>query len=53
MVAVGISADNVKERVKESRHIMYIGVGVGLLVGIIGAILARHIKKVYLVLSTG
>ncbi|HGH7182728.1 two-component system sensor histidine kinase DcuS [Bacillus cereus] len=46
VVAVGISADNVKERVKESRHIMYIGVGVGLLVGIIGAILlARHIKK--------
>lgn len=45
-VAVGISADNVKERVKESRYIMYIGVGVGLLVGIIGAILlARHIKK--------
>ncbi|ANN35742.1 two-component system sensor histidine kinase DcuS (plasmid) [Bacillus thuringiensis serovar coreanensis] len=45
-VAVGISADNVKERVKESRHIIYIGVGVGILVGIIGAILlARHIKK--------
>ncbi|MED1408629.1 sensor histidine kinase [Bacillus paramycoides] len=45
-VAVGISADNVKERVRESRHIIYIGVGVGVLVGIIGAILlARHIKK--------
>lgn len=45
-VAVGISADNVKERVKESRHIIYIGVGVGVLVGIIGAILlARHIKR--------
>lgn len=45
-VAVGISADNVKERVEESRHIIYIGVGVGVLVGIIGAILlARHIKK--------
>lgn len=45
-VAVGISADNVKERVKQSRHIIYIGVGVGVLVGIIGAILlARHIKK--------
>ncbi len=45
-VAVGISADNIKERVKESRHIIYIGVGVGILVGIIGAILlARHIKK--------
>lgn len=44
--AVGISADNVKERVKESRHIIYIGVGVGVLVGLIGAILlARHIKK--------
>ncbi|TKI47092.1 DcuS/MalK family sensor histidine kinase, partial [Bacillus mycoides] len=46
-VAVGISADNVKKRVKESRHIIYIGVGVGILVGIIGAILlARHIKKI-------
>ncbi|PGO22490.1 two-component system sensor histidine kinase DcuS [Bacillus cereus] len=46
-VAVGISADNVKERVKESRHIIYIGVGVGILVGIIGAILlTRHIKKI-------
>ena len=46
-VAVGISADNIKERVKESRHIIYIGVGVGILVGIIGAILlARHIKKI-------
>ncbi len=45
-VAVGISADNVKERVKQSRHIIYIGVGVGVLIGIIGAILlARHIKK--------
>ena len=46
-VAVGISADNVQERVKESRHIIYIGVGVGILVGIIGAILlARHIKNI-------
>ncbi|MFN6593240.1 sensor histidine kinase [Bacillus sp. TD10] len=45
-VAVGISADNVKESVKKSRHIIYIGIGVGVLVGIIGAILlARHIKK--------
>ncbi|PGB38530.1 two-component system sensor histidine kinase DcuS (plasmid) [Bacillus toyonensis] len=45
-VAVGISADNVKESVKKSRHIIYIGVGVGILVGIIGAVLlARHIKK--------
>ncbi len=47
VVAVGISADNVEERVKESRHIIYIGVSVGILVGIIGAILlARHIKKI-------
>ncbi|MDZ4406736.1 DcuS/MalK family sensor histidine kinase [Bacillus cereus] len=46
-VAVGISADNMKKRVKESRHIIYIGVGVGILVGIIGAILlTRHIKKI-------
>ncbi|MBE5107895.1 two-component system sensor histidine kinase DcuS [Bacillus thuringiensis] len=45
-VAVGISADNVKESVKKIRHIIYVGVGVGILVGIIGAILlARHIKK--------
>ncbi|MGF9963587.1 sensor histidine kinase [Bacillus rhizoplanae] len=49
VVAVGISADNVKERVKESRYIIYIGIGVGILVGIIGAILlARHIKKILL-----
>ncbi|HEK9101047.1 sensor histidine kinase [Bacillus pfraonensis] len=47
VVAVGISADNVYERVKESRHIIYIGISVGILVGIIGAILlARHIKKI-------
>ncbi|KEK23320.1 sensor histidine kinase [Bacillus gaemokensis] len=47
VVAVGISADNVHEKIKESRHIIYIGVGVGILVGIIGAILlARHIKKI-------
>lgn len=47
VVAVGISADNVKERIKESRHIIYVGVGIGILVGIIGAILlARHIKKI-------
>lgn len=47
VVAVGISAENVHERIKEVRHIIYIGVGVGTLVGVIGAILlARHIKKV-------
>ncbi|MFI8708408.1 sensor histidine kinase [Bacillus sp. NPDC077411] len=47
VVAVGISADNVEEMVKQSRHIMYIGVSVGILVGVIGAILlARHIKKI-------
>ncbi|WP_459502538.1 sensor histidine kinase [Bacillus sp. C1] len=47
VVAVGISADNVYERIKESRHIIYIGVGVGVLVGIVGAmLLARHIKKI-------
>ncbi|WP_242145028.1 MULTISPECIES: sensor histidine kinase [unclassified Bacillus cereus group] len=46
-VAVGISADNVKERTKESRHIIYIGISIGILVGIIGAVLlARHIKKI-------
>ncbi|ENQ3107787.1 two-component system sensor histidine kinase DcuS [Bacillus cereus] len=47
VVAVGISANNVEEMVEESRNIMYIGVSVGILVGIIGAILlARHIKKI-------
>ncbi|MFD3449395.1 DcuS/MalK family sensor histidine kinase [Microbacteriaceae bacterium 4G12] len=47
VVAVGISANNVAEMVKASRHIIYIGVGIGILVGIIGAILlARHIKKI-------
>ncbi|HDX9578558.1 TPA: two-component system sensor histidine kinase DcuS [Bacillus pseudomycoides] len=47
VVAVGISADNVEEMVEQSRHIMYIGIGVGILVGVIGAILlARHIKKI-------
>lgn len=47
VVAVGISANNVEEMVKESGNIMYIGVSVGILVGIIGAILlARHIKKI-------
>ncbi|HDR7213094.1 TPA: two-component system sensor histidine kinase DcuS [Bacillus cytotoxicus] len=46
-VAVGISADNVKERTKESRHIIYIGISIGILVGIIGAVLlARHTKKI-------
>lgn len=46
-VAVGISGDNVKERTKESRHIIYIGISIGILVGIIGAVLlARHTKKI-------
>ena len=44
-VAVGISADNVKRELRKV-DISFILVSVGVLVGIIGAILlARHIKK--------
>lgn len=49
-VAVGISLRNVNQAVAQSRVIIYVGVGFGLLVGIIGALLlARKIKKLCLV----
>jgi two-component system, CitB family, sensor histidine kinase MalK len=46
-VAVGISLQKVQKAVSQSRKIIYIGVGIGLLVGIIGALfLARKIKSI-------
>jgi two-component system, CitB family, sensor histidine kinase MalK len=46
-VAVGISLQKVQNAVSQSRKIIYIGVGIGLLVGIIGAVfLARKIKNI-------
>ena len=46
-VAVGILLNNVNQAVAQSRLIIYIGVGFGLLVGVIGALfLARKIKNI-------
>lgn len=46
-VAVGILLNNVQETVAQSRSRTYLGMGFGLLVGIIGAILlAKKIKKI-------
>lgn len=46
-VAVGILLNNVNQAVIQSRLIIYIGVGFGLLVGVIGALfLARKIKNI-------
>jgi two-component system, CitB family, sensor histidine kinase MalK len=46
-VAVGISLEKVHKAVSQSRKIIYIGVGIGILVGIIGALfLARKIKSI-------
>ena len=46
-VAVGLLLNNVNQAVSQSRLIIYIGVGFGLLVGIIGALLiARKIKDI-------
>ena len=46
VVAVGILLNNVQQAVAQSRTIIYIGVGFGFLVGVIGAmLLARSIKK--------
>ncbi|HEY8909811.1 MAG TPA: DcuS/MalK family sensor histidine kinase, partial [Desulfosporosinus sp.] len=46
-VAVGILLNNVNQAVAQSRLIIYISVGIGLLVGIIGALLlARKIKNI-------
>ncbi|WML45710.1 DcuS/MalK family sensor histidine kinase [Neobacillus sp. PS3-40] len=46
-VAVGISLEKVNNSVAQSRKIIYIGIGFGILVGVIGAlILARKIKTI-------
>ncbi|MBU8906423.1 DcuS/MalK family sensor histidine kinase [Desertibacillus haloalkaliphilus] len=46
-VSVGISLENVREAVADSRSIIYIGLILGSLVGIVGAVfLAKRIKKV-------
>ncbi|QGQ45119.1 DcuS/MalK family sensor histidine kinase [Metabacillus sediminilitoris] len=46
-VAVGISLDKVNEAVKRSRGDIYIGTLLGILTGIVGAVvLARYIKKI-------
>ncbi|MFL6556665.1 MAG: two-component system sensor histidine kinase DcuS, partial [Bacillus sp. (in: firmicutes)] len=46
-VAVGISLQKVNKAIEQSRKIILIGVGVGILVGILGAlILARKIKAI-------
>lgn len=48
-VAVGISLANVEEAVNKSRTGIYIGTMIGLLIGVLGAvILARYIKKILL-----
>lgn len=48
-VAVGISLDNVQKAVYKSREGIFIGTVIGVLIGIIGAvILARYIKKILL-----
>ncbi|MFD3447159.1 DcuS/MalK family sensor histidine kinase [Microbacteriaceae bacterium 4G12] len=47
VVTVGILLDEVKQDVAESQSIIYVGTVIGLLVGVIGALLlARHIKKI-------
>lgn len=46
IVTVGILMNNVEKAVKESRHAIYLGIEVGSLIGLFGAImLARNIKK--------
>ena len=46
-VAVGISLEKVNQEIEQSRKIILIGVGVGILVGVLGAlILARKIKTI-------
>ena len=46
-VAVGISLEKVNQAIEQSRKIILIGVGVGILVGILGALfLARKIKAI-------
>lgn len=47
VVAVGIMLDNVHETVAKSTRIVYFGIGLGILVGILGAlVLARKIKAI-------
>ncbi|VEF47132.1 malate two-component sensor histidine kinase MalK [Bacillus freudenreichii] len=46
-VSVGISLETVKDTVSKSRYIIYAGMGVGIFLGIIGAIsLARRINRI-------
>lgn len=46
-VAVGISLEKVNQAIEQSRRIILIGVGVGILVGVLGALfLARKIKAI-------
>ncbi len=48
-VAVGISLKRVNQTIAESRKIIYLAVGFGLLAGIVGALfLARKVKKILL-----
>jgi two-component system, CitB family, sensor histidine kinase MalK len=49
VVAVGVLMDDVHQSVVQSTKIIYIGIGIGVLVGILGAVLlARKIKTVLL-----
>ncbi len=46
-VSVGISLKNVKEAVRRSQYVIYAGMGVGILMGVMGAIyLARRINRI-------
>ncbi|ADK16873.1 two-component system sensor histidine kinase DcuS [Clostridium autoethanogenum] len=46
MVCVGISLNTVQQAVSQSRMIIYLGIGIGFIVGVIGAmLLAKSIKK--------
>ena len=45
-VAVGILLDNVRQAVRQSREIVYLGSGLGLMIGLAGAfLLARNVKQ--------
>src|SRR5579875_3314422 len=47
VVAVGIMLNHVHEAVAQSEYIIYTGIGVGILIGILGAlVLARRIKSI-------
>ncbi|PEQ94179.1 two-component system sensor histidine kinase DcuS [Bacillus sp. AFS006103] len=53
-VAVGISLEKVNQAIAQSRKIILVGVGVGILVGILGALfLARKIKAILFGLEPG